>query len=67
MAGSKFTTKEKENQDSGQWKSAIQRRMDWKMCIHSPSNKRKTHVLKMPGDYCCDEDFQFEMALCDET
>ena len=38
-------------------------RMDLKICIHSPSNKHKTHVLNMPGDYSCDKDFQFETAL----
>ena len=41
--------------------------MDWKMCIHSPYNQHKTHVLNMPGDYSCDEDFQFEMALLDKA
>ena len=52
---------------SGQWKSAIWRRMDWKICIHSHSYQHKTRVLNMPGDSSCDEDLQFETALLDKA
>ena len=37
------------------------------MCINSPSNQHKTHVLNVPGDYNCDEDFQFKTALWEEA
>ena len=37
------------------------------MCTNYLSNQHKTHVLNIPGDYSCDEDFQFEMALWDDA
>ena len=48
MACSKFTAKR------------IQEEWTEKSAFYSPSSQHKTHVLSMPGDYGCDEDFQFE-------
>ena len=63
FAEAKFTAKRKVDSKT----KAIRRRMDWKICIHSPSNQHKTHVLIMQEDCRCDEDFQFETAFWEEV
>ena len=61
MECSKFIAKRKMDSENRQFKEERT-----EICIHSPSNQHKTHVLNMPGDYSCGEDFQFETALWDE-
>ena len=54
---SKFTAKRKADSENQQFEEECTETFAF---ILPPTS---THVLNMPGDYSCDEDFQFEMAL----